>query len=887
MSSPLFTRARTRTRILSPLLLLLTSTALQAQWEPQSTDTGVVGLGLALRRLQSTASLLYITAHPDDEDNGLLAKLSRGRGMRVGTLTLTRGEGGQNEIGPELFDGLGVLRSEELLATHRMNGVEQYFGRAVDFGYSFSVDETMEKWGREETLRDIVRVLRSFRPDIVVTLTPDGAGGGQHHQASARLATAAFLAAADPGRYPELEREGLPPWRARKLYRAHWSLSAAGREKAIEVELGDFDPLLGMSYAEFGALARNQHRSQGMNRPPVPGAQSRWYTPVIGGEGEKRDLLAGIPTSLADGLRFLASVPGAGTGREPRLAALARRCQEAFAAGSHSRLPAFVMRGLAEVRRLRKVVQAAELEADARWQADFLHGEEEKDWLDAAAKTHHLFYDAQVGPQHADGLVVPGEAFVIDARLVNRGALPVELKETRIEVPAGWTVTLVKSGASRLPYNAVSQVQFEVEVAKDAPPTMPYWRRRGLDQNRYDSSVSPVASMLPFSPPPVMVVWVYVSSGVEAHVERPVVYRWYDPRAARRRSYAIKVVPALRVRVSPAHRVIPLGAADKAREVDVFVEASRSGIKARVELVLPPSWDCGPAFREVTFERENETRVVRFRVAPPGGVQPGAYEVRAVATANGRRYVRGYETIAYHHIETRHFYRHARMTVKVMRVRVAPGLNIGYVMGVGDRVAAAIEELGARLKLLTADDLASGDLTGYDAIVLGVRAYKDRQDLIASNRRLLDYARGGGVLIVQYNKYEFNRAAYGPYPCSIARPHDRVTDENAPVKVLVPASPVFRTPNRIRAADWEGWVQERGLYFLSQWDGRYTPLLEMEDPFPYNSGAKRGGLLLARYGDGAYVYTGLSFFRQLPAGVPGAYRLVANLISLKASLAKE
>ncbi|MCZ6794437.1 MAG: PIG-L family deacetylase, partial [Planctomycetota bacterium] len=429
------------------LLVLLCAFPLHAQWEPEPVDTGVVGLGLALRRLQTTASLLYITAHPDDEDNGLLAKLSRGKGLRVGTLTLTRGEGGQNEIGPELSDALGVLRSEELLATHRLDGVEQYFGSVVDFGYSFSVEETIQKWGQGETVRDIVRVLRRFRPDIVVTLSPGGAGGGQHHQASARLATEAFRAAGDLSRYPEMRSEN-PAWAARKLYRAHWSLSPEGRRTAIEVQLGDYDHLLGMSYAELGALARNRHRCQGMNRPPVPGPQSRWYTPVMAADGtaltDDTELLRGIP-SLAESLSFVASLPGEPRGGEPALARLARRCLRTYDSGSYADLPALVMRGLAEVRRLETLVRVSELEPSVRQQASFLLGEEKRDWLDAAAKAHYLDYDAQVGRGHADGLVTPGEVFVAETRLVNRGKLPVRVKETRVEAPAGWKVKLLDS----------------------------------------------------------------------------------------------------------------------------------------------------------------------------------------------------------------------------------------------------------------------------------------------------------------------------------------------------------------------------------------------------------------------------------------------------------
>jgi hypothetical protein len=283
---------------------------------------------------------------------------------------------------------------------------------------------------------------------------------------------------------------------------------------------------------------------------------------------------------------------------------------------------------------------------------------------------------------------------------------------------------------------------------------------------------------------------------------------------------------------------------------------------------------------EVRLEGENVEREFRFDLTPPARLSAGDYPMRAVAIADGKEYTRGFQSVAYHHVQTRHLYRRAETILKAFPVAVADGLRVGYVMGVGDAVPTAISDLGADVSLLDDRDLATGDLEAFDTIVTGIRAYKDRGDLQAHNGRLLQYVHGGGVLIAQYNKYEFHRAQYAPYPCTIRRPHDRVTDENSPVRVLQADHPVFRRPNPIGPMDWEGWVQERGLYFLGTWDEAYTPLLELEDSFAYNAGPKRGALVVARYGRGLYVYTGLAFFRQLPAGVPGAYRLFANLISL-------
>lgn len=859
-----------------------------AQYEPQFVDTGVVGLGLAVRRLSTASSLLYVTAHPDDEDNGLLARLSRGEGRRVGTLTLTRGEGGQNEIGSELFDALGVLRSEELLAVHRLDGVEQFFGSVVDFGYSFSVEETFEKWDREATVGDIVRVLRSFRPDLVVTLRPEGRGGGQHHQASALLTHEAFTAAADSSRFPEqLQQEGLRPWQAKKLYHAHWQVALEDEKRVVHVATGGFDPLLGMSYSEFGALARNSHRCQGMNAPPEPGEQSRAYSlartlvpaPALG------ELFMGLPTTLSDRLRpVLQSVDGADGGEA--LASQAAAIKQAFAAGQLAIVPALTMRGLSEVRQLIQVVAGWQVDSAEQRQKKgdvlFLLREEAADWEDAARKAHQLLADATV--IDSDGLVVPGEDLLVEARLVNRGPAAIRIKEVKIEAPPGWKAMLVKPSLNELSHNATTTVRFLVSVARDAKPTEPFFRRADVHENRYRSAVPSDLVFRPFAPPPLHVNWTYESARVAANIRSPVVYRWYDPQVARRRSYAVKVVPPLNVRMSPERSVVSLLSGEQTRDVEVHIESHVPAEGVEVRLEAPRGWRTDPESVTVNLEQANEIETLTFQLYPSSSLEPGEYEVRAYARWRGETYRRGYKPIAYHHVEARHYYQQARTRFQVIEVRAPRNWIVGYVMGVGDEVPKAITELGMDVKFLGPRELATGDLSEFNVIVTGVRAYKDRNDLIAHNQRLLEYVHNSGVLIVQYNKYELNRAAYGPFPYRIERPHDRVTDENSAVRILDPTHAVFHRPNRISAADWQGWVQERGLYFWREWDSRYTPLLELTDSFPFNPGPKTGALVIARYGQGHYVYTGLSFFRQLPAGVPGAYRLWANLLSLQSTL---
>jgi len=851
-------------------------------------DRGAVGLALAIRRLDELGSVLYITAHPDDENNALLAKARLGLGMRTGLLTLTRGEGGQNEIGPELGVAIGVLRTEEMLGVHRHDDAEQFFSRAYEFGYSFSVEETLQKWGKEETLGDIVRVIRTFRPDVIVTMMPTGEGGGQHHQASARLAMEARRVAADPGRFAGQIAEGLRPWRATRLFHAPFVRRGMNTPPgAIEVPVGEVDTLLGMSYAEHGAMARTSHRCQGMNALPSlrPGR-----VVLIPSDGEK---LTGWRDGVASTLRRRVELVGGGAPVSmsrglDQLQSASESVDAALSRGDRAGLRIAALEGLDRIRALRAAFRRARLDPSVTREVDFLLASEEVDWRLVAERAHFFACDARVvrgeDGRAVDGMVVAGETLLCEVEL-RHAADSVTVESVAIDAPAGWKVVpfdeSFDEGARLTRANELARFRFRVTVATDAAPTGPHWHRPTRTHYRHATSVPDARSILPFPPPHLVARVVYRSSGVTATLERPVVHRWYDPVAGKPRSMAPKVVPELNVRIEPERVILPLGASDRSREVFVSVESKLPRpTSAVVRLEMPPSWSCRPSSRSLGFSRENESATVRFVVTPPAGLVAGDTSLRALVEFEGRRFDRGYRTIAYHHIETRHLHRAATATVQAFDVKLPEGLTVGYVMGVGDEVPAAIESLGARVEMLDAADLATGDLSRLDVIVTGVRAYKDRRDLISGNRRLLDRVAEGCLMLVQYNKYEFNAAQFGPYPTRIHRPHDRVTDERAPITPLLPRHQAFHWPNEISRSDWAGWVQERGLYFLGEWDSRYESLIELADSFPYNRGAKRGALVVARHGKGMWVYTGLGFFRQLPAGVPGAYRIFANLLSL-------
>lgn len=872
-------------------------------------DRGATGLGLALRRLPVAGSVLYVTAHPDDENNGVLVKLSRGLGLRVGLLTLTRGEGGQNTIGPELFDAIGILRSEELAAVHRFDGAQQFFSRAKDFGFSFSVEETFRKWDHDEILGDVVRVVRSFRPDVILTLPLEAPGGGQHHQAAAALAKEAFRVAADAARFPEQLREGLRPWQAARIYQGGTGGGGGPQEKIegapVVVATNVYDPLLGMSWAEFGSLARASHRCQGTSQLKSAPGEGRGVYYLIdqapnaaGSEAPVGGLevLSGIDTSLRGLARFAREGADAGSiaSALASLQADAERAQSALDARAPERAAAPLRAGLLAVRALEQRLPLPGLGEEARQELAARLAAKEQDFERALTLALGLVFEASTD----DGDVIPGQSFTATTRVWNGGAEPVNLDALSLEVPAGWSARLIEGSSRPLGPGEAAVAKFDVDVSPNAAFSQPYWRSRAKS-DRYELVV-PEHRSLPWSPADVVARLRYSSGGVAAGLAMPVYKRSEGRAAGGEKQKVVNVVPALAVGLSPRTAVLPLTFAGRPREFRVTVGNNVKGpATAGVSLEAPSGWRVVPASAAAKFVNEGEQVTLRFSVTPPAQLAAGDVELRAVARLGEREYREGYQVIAYDHIQERHLYQPASAVVRVVDVRVAPGANVGYIMGTGDDGPQAIEQLGLPVTLLTADDLAWGDLGRFRTIVTGVRAYESRPELRAYNHRLLSYVERGGHLLVQYNRFEFNQltpavgegggarspegpSPFAPYPAAVTG--NRVTVEEAEVRFLA-ESPVLTGPNRLTAADFSGWVQERGLYFFAPRDPHYRDLLATTDPWPKNPGEKTGLLVEATLGKGTWTYTGLSLFRQLPAGVPGAYRLLANLLSRAAPIA--
>ncbi|MGH9314337.1 MAG: PIG-L family deacetylase, partial [Vicinamibacterales bacterium] len=780
------------------LSITLASIGLGSSGPVSDFDRGHIGLGLALRRLATAGTLMMATAHPDDENNSVLATVSRGLGVRTVLATATRGDGGQNEIGPELFDALAALRTEELLAAHRIDGAEQVFTRAVDFGYSFSIDETFERWGKEEILGDYVRLVRMTRPDVIVGLRPDGTGGGQHHQASARLAREAFRAAADPAKFPEQIREGLRPWQAAKFYFSgpfgfRGEAPPDPAKKFVTINLETYDPLIGRTSAEMGSEARAMHKCQGFGQLlalPTGNAAARYElidTTLDAQRGaDERSLFDGLDLSLQN----LGAYAGPNASPEvaadlARIAGHVKSAQAAFDGGEDENTIAPLAAGLSAVRTLRGRLSA--VDAAARYELDFRLAQKERQFADALVLAQPLRIELLAD----DGVVVQGQALKLTAIVANRGKTPVEVRSVRF---SGFDGAACPPPA--VPLTGVHTCGTGARVPVDTKLTGVHWKRRA-DADRYDLDPD-VPFGAPFAPTPFRASLTLGIGGAEVTVDRPIEYRYEGSIFSGEKWMELKVVPAFGVALDPEIAIVGRGPGVRAREMRVTVTNRVKGSASNeVALRVPAGWTVTPERAPVSFTREDEAQTVRFGVQPPAGVKTGEYRIDATVgeTAGSAVAALGAQAVEYPHIQRRHLLHPAIVPVKALDVKITPNLTVGYVMGVGDAVPQAIEQLGATVEMLDADDLAWGDLSRFDVIVTGVRAYERRADLRAHNHRLLDYATKGGVVLVQYNKFEFNEAQYGPYPAKVSS--NRITDERAPVTVLAPDHPVFRVPNRI------------------------------------------------------------------------------------------
>ena len=886
---------------------------------PIEVDRGAAGLSRWLAAIRTRASILMVTAHPDDEDGGMLAAETRGRGTRATLMTLNRGEGGQNAMSMDLYDEMGLLRTQELLRAGRYYGADQYWGTVIDYGFSKTREEALEKWGYERVLSDVVRVIRMTRPLIVTSVfvgaPTDGHG---NHQVAGQMAQEAYVAAGDPKRFPEQFREGLRPWSPLKVY-ARVPFFAPTKEKTIfdyatnkyvpirfydyvnktwiaerppttlEVQEGILDPAAGLTFLQISRTGWGYQKSQnGGNTTPQPSSYAapyHRYGSRIAAAAKESSFYDGIDISLA-GIVSLATGDTAflKAGLE-QISKLADDACDRYRPGSPAAIAPTLADALKATRSLVERVESSGLAEPGKSDVAFeLHVKEEQ-LTKALTLALSLSLDTSVAPEREPErrfgggqsptftLAIPGQSFSVDALLINGG--PENIAITGVDLMASdgrhWNIHAPKPPEPSVAGGHDARTKFSVTAPEDARLTKAYFTRHDREQPYYDLTDERFRN-LSLAPYPLAAT-VRLEYHGTAFQLRQVVQTHQRVEGIGVLEDPLLMSPAISVSLSPSAGAVPLGS--KSFDFSCTLRSNVKGpAKGTLRLRLPTGWEAAPAQIPFSFARDGDGETFTFQISPHA-MQAQKYEISAVADYAGKTYEEGFRLVGYAGIRPYPYYRPATYQAVGVDVKTAPGLRVAFLPGTGDDVPRALEDLGLHVQILSGSDIETGDLSSFDAIVLGVRAYAVRPDLRAANSRLLNYVKNGGVLIVQYNLQNFDRD-YGPYPFTLGSNPEKVVDEASEVKFIDPNSPAFAWPNRITAADFGGWEEERGHGFMEKWDGHYQPLVETHDP---DQGPQKGGLLLAHYGKGIYIYDAFALYRQLPSGVPGAYRILANLVS--------
>jgi len=802
---------------------------------PRQPHAGEIAAGL--KRLGVTGSVLYVAAHPDDENTRLLAWLVGARGLRAGYLSVTRGDGGQNLIGSEQDALLGLIRTHELLAARSVDGAEQFFTRARDFGYSKSADEALRIWGHDAVLADVVLAIRRFQPDVIITRFTTQPPNHGHHTASALLAAEAFTAAADPTRFPEQLTE-VKPWKADRLLHnvSHWNRRPdEDMSRYLKVDVGGYDALLGRSWGEVAAESRSQHKSQGFGMAAERGPLLEYFSPLAGTR-PKADVFEGLDLTWR---RW--------KGGEAVARAVSAAVKAFDASAPHRSIPALV-----------RVHEALSALPDSHpWKAVKLR---ETEALIAACAG--LFLEARA----AEPTGTPGGAVRVQAVALNRS--PAALQWVGVTLPG----EKAEAVGQVLGENAPVRLERTVSLPRTAAVSTPYWLRKPVTGGLYVLDEQDRAlTGRPEGPPALEATFEYEVAGRRFRVVRPVRYAWTDPvRGELYRDF--EVVPPVTATLAQDVLMFPNGAS---RTVSVVLAAGTDDVAGTLRLEAPKGWRVEPASVEFKLAARGDERTVQVQVTPPRGATEKG-ELHVWVDVGDRGWSWKARSVSYAHIPPLTV-RQPSVATLVPFSLAMKGRRIGYIPGPGDRVAESLAEVGYEVTLLPEERLAAEKLERFDAILVGVRAFNAHARLAVHRERLLRYVEGGGRLVVQYNtnsRVGPLTSFVGPYPLEIGT--GRVTDETAAMTPLTAEEPLLRSPNALTSADFEGWVQERGLYFASSWDARYRPVFSLHDA---GEAPLQGALLVARHGKGTFVYTGLAFFRQLPAGVPGAYRLLANILS--------
>lgn len=811
-----------------PLIFLLFTGRLLAQTAPPQN---LVAIKQSLNQLPVLGSVLYIAAHPDDENTRLLAYLAQEKHYRTGYLALTRGDGGQNLIGNEQSELLGLIRTQELLAARRVDGAEQFFTRANDFGFSKGPDETLKIWDRDKVLSDVVWVIRKFRPDVMICRFPTtGEGGHGHHTASAILAQEAFTAAADPKRYPE-QLKYVQPWQAKRLLLNGFNFGGANTttNSQLKIDVGVFNPLLGKGYGEIAAESRSNHKTQGFGTAAQRG-QAFEYFRLILGDAPQNDLMDGINTTWArvkDGAAIASAIE-----------VVKKNFDDAHPEKS--------------VTALVGILGMVEKVSDNYWR-----DQKTKQLSELIAACSGLWAEGYV----SDPTYAVGSDINVNLQIIKRYSINITFQGYHTNVNPE-TV----SSSTALPENQSASVNFKMKATKISQP---YWLELPHPIGTYTINDETKVGN-PENPDAPMVTFNFLIDGHTISLTRKLMFKYVDP--AKGEIYQpVEITPPITANI--ANKVYIFSKQLSAPQiVQVSLKSFTAG-NGSVSLQPLAGWKISPEKIAFTGKKKGDEWTADFTVVPADN-NPKTSTLTAVAEINGQTSAMGILRIQYDHVP--HITLFPPSQTKLVNIDLITKGNkkIGYITGAGDQVPDDLKQIGYDVHLLTENEIMNTDLSVYDAIVTGVRAYNVDDRIVVEQPRLLDYVKNGGNLLVQYNNNNGVLVNPGPYPF---RPvNERVTDEFAKVTFLQPESPLLTYPNKINPSDFDNWVQERGLYFVSGIDPQYQTPLQMNDA---GEAPNKGSLIVTNYGKGRFVYTSLAFFRQLPAGVPGAYRLFVNLLT--------
>jgi LmbE family N-acetylglucosaminyl deacetylase len=888
--------------------------------QPIPEDRGANALWQDLARLKTWASMMMIVAHPDDEDGGMLTYESRGHGVRTSLMTLTRGEGGQDVMSSDADDALGLIRTNELLKADQYYGVDQYWGRVVDYGFSKTIEEALQQWGHDRVLYDTVRAVRTERP-LVITASFIGGitdGHGQH-QVSGEIAQEVFTAAGDPTVFPDQIKAGLRPWTPLKVYARvpNYSLGKEGMfdyatgkwapvrfynyvtketthtapTTQVEIPEGSYDSLLGRTYVQISrqgwGFQKTQNGGGFIFLPSEVTSSYHRYATRLTSVDRENSFFDGIDTSLL-GIASLGH--GDTTFLKTGLAAIQDHLNNVTAAydpTAPEKAAPELRNGYLATKQLIAQLKSSSLAADdkANIQAEL----ELKlvQFNSALTDALGLKIDALITPEstvkqasvfspgvdNTRAAATPGSEVFVRIHVLNPATkASLKLVKTAVSSPVD-AAAQIEPLPSPKPDGSATDSLFRIRLKQDAPLTRPYFSRPSSEQAYY-SIDDPRWLNRSFSPYPLEGWAEFDYGGVPIRIGQ-VVQTVHRVEGLGSIEDPLVIAPAISVGIEPAAGVVPLNAGEFS--LTTKLHSNLNGVvDGTVELTLPQGWKSDPV--EQTFQlKSGEDQQATFHVLPDK-LQSQNYEIRAVASSEGQRYSDGYRTVGYPGLRPYNYYRPATYRARGAGVLIAPNLNLGYIMGPGDEIPQALEDLGVHPHMLNAQEISSGDLSKYNVIVLGIRAYASRPELASSNSRLQEYVRNGGNLVVQYQSGQFDHN-FGPYPYTLGGSPEKVVDETAPVVLLVPNDPLLNWPNRITAADFDGWQEERGHSFMESWDPHYTALTETHDP---GQDPQKGGLLYTRVGKGIYIYVAYALYRQTPEAVPGAYRLLANLVSAAA-----